>query len=158
MTHAAVPRGAAPVGQLSELDAFECAAVLYLRLWCDGIAAQEQVSADFARVLGCPRGRNAARSLGHLCQLCARYGRRPMIHHQVGCACLGGDESCFAQLVAAAADGQRDDAMMMAALIVRADVASSLVAFAESYGLALRSLTRASLAEIPSPHPAATLH
>ncbi|WP_238367509.1 hypothetical protein [Mesobacterium pallidum] len=159
MTQASAPRGAAPVGLLTELGAFECAAILYLRLWCDSIEAQRQVGDDFARVLGRARGRNAARSLGQLCELCSRYGRRPMARHQVGCQCLGGDESCFAQLVAAAADGDRDDAMMLAALIVRADVASALVAFAESYGLALRSLTRACLAEIPArPDTAPTLH
>ena len=82
-----------------------------------------------------------------------------MIRHGLGCACLGADESCFAQMIAAASEGAREDAMMLAALIVRPDFAPALASLSEEFGLALRRMTAA----IPLPTtghqtPSAVLH
>ena len=51
--------------------------------------------------------------------------------------CAGSDECIFARFVALAAEGAREEAVLMAALIVRADVALALAALAEEVGLGL---------------------
>lgn len=151
--------GAAPVGDIATLPATEAGAVLYLRLWCDGPEAQERVWNDFATGLGAGHGRTALHSLEQLCLLCARHGRRPLMRHHLTCRCLGADEACFARFVAAAAEGEQEDAMLMATLLVRADMAPSLVGLARTFGLALRRLAlRRGIPAAGPEGPGATLH
>ncbi|WP_290559729.1 hypothetical protein [Aestuariivita sp.] len=133
-------RGAVPVGYVSELGPVEARAVLYLRLWFSGAETQQQVWNDFASALGPHRGRSALHTLEELCQICAQHGRRPLMRHHVTCKCLGADEACFANFVAAAADGAREDAMLMATLIVRPDLALCIADLACDLGLALRQM------------------
>lgn len=123
---AAVHRGAAAVGHLADLPALEASAVHCLRLWSDAAEGRAALSEERSTEL-----------LRQICGLCASYGRRPLMRHGLGCACLGADEACFAHMVAAAATGAREDALMLAALIVRPDLAPALVALSEQLGLAL---------------------
>ncbi|AAV94095.1 hypothetical protein KQ247_12625 [Ruegeria pomeroyi] len=123
---AAVHRGGAAVGHLADLPTLEASAVHCLRLWSDATEGRAAL----------PEGRSAE-LLKQICGLCASYGRRPLMRHGLGCACLGADEACFAHMVAAAATGAREDALMLAALIVRPDLAPALVALSEQLGLAL---------------------
>ena len=44
------------------------------------------------------------------------------MRHSIECRCLGGDEACFANLVATAAEGEREDALLMATLMVEPSV------------------------------------
>lgn len=134
------PRGGAPVGMMTDLDPIEAGAVLYFRLWFDGPDSQVQVWNDLAAGLGTSTGRAVLQSFEQLCHLCVHHGRRPLMRHDVTCRCLGADESCFANFVANAADGNREDAMLIATLLVRADMAPSLVAAAEDFGLALKQM------------------
>lgn len=152
-------RGGATVGRLSDLSPVEAGAVMYLRLWGDGMQTRMDAAQDFQIALGTDQGRAAMLTLDRLCSLCAHHGRRPLIRHGLGCACLGADENCFAQMIAAASEGAREDAMMMASLIVRPDFAPALAALSEELGLALRRMT----VSIPMPtsrhqNPTATLH
>lgn len=140
MTDARKTRGAAPVGLLAELDGVEAVSVVYLRLWCDGPDAQARVWNDFAVALGAPQGRRACKAFEELCALCVRNGRRRLMRHAVQCKCLGADESCFANLVAAAAAGQRDDALMLATLLVRPELAVRLTALATDVGVAMQRM------------------
>ncbi len=133
-------RGGAPVGTMQELGPVEAGAVLYLRLWCDGAAAQGQARRDFVTAFGAAEGVAVADSLDTLCTLCARHGRRPLMRHGVTCACLGGDESSFANFILTASEGDREDAMWIATTLVRADMAPALVALAERFGLALKRM------------------
>ena len=55
--------------------------------------------------------------------------------HALDCPCAGSDECVFARFVALAAEGAREEAVLIATLIVRADVALGLTALAESVGL-----------------------
>ncbi|MGB3317022.1 MAG: hypothetical protein WBB85_21750 [Albidovulum sp.] len=119
-------RGGAPVGFVSELDSVEAAAVLYLRLWSDGPNAKERVADDFVARLGADAGRHALHNFEDLCRLCIHYGRRPLMRHHVTCKCLGADEACFANFVATAGEGLREDAVMIATVLVRPDVALPL--------------------------------
>lgn len=133
-------RGGAPVGYLSELGPVEAGAVMYLRLWRDGPEAQSQVWNDFATVLGSRQGKEAIQSFEALCDLCSRHGRRPLMRHHVTCQCLGADESCFANFVGYAVDGDHEDALLIATTIVRPDFAPTLVGLAQNFGLALRCM------------------
>ena len=53
----------------------------------------------------------------------AGHARRPLLGHAPDCPCAGADECVFARFVALAAEGAREDAVLMAALMVRADLA-----------------------------------
>lgn len=137
MTNAQEKRGGMPVGFISELDGIEAASVIYLRLWCNGPDRQADVWNDFASSLGTIQGRKALQSFEDLCRLCSQHGRRPLMRHSVNCKCLGSDESCFANFIATAATGERDDAMLIATLLVRPDVAPLITSLAADFGLAL---------------------
>jgi len=136
MTVQAHNRGGAPVGFVAGLDSIEAASVIYLRLWSDGPDARAQVWSDFANTLGSDQGKKALKSFEDLCALCAHHGRRPLMRHSVHCKCLGADESCFANFIATAATGDREDAMLMATLLVRPDVAPLVASLATDVGLA----------------------
>ena len=160
MTDARKNRGSASVGFVDELDAIEAASVIYLRLWSDGPDAQAQVWNDFASCLGPDRGRKALRSFEDLCALCARHGRRPLMRHAVHCKCVGADESCFANFIATAATGEREDAMLFATLLVRPDVAPLIAALAADVGLAFTRMRLGAPADnaAPSFETSRTLH
>lgn len=147
MTDQSQKRGGAPVGFITELDGIEAACVIYLRLWCDGPEAQAQVWNDFASSLGPESGRKALKSFEDLCSLCIQHGRRPLMRHAVRCKCLGADESCFANFIAAAATGEREDALMIAMLLVRPDIAPLIASLAADFGFALKRM-----------HPSAPRH
>jgi hypothetical protein len=136
------PRGGAPVGILDDLDRAEALAVLCLRLWCDGARGQGEVARTFAKGLGEDRAASALEAFAGLLDLCVRYGRRPLMHHKVGCRCLGADEACFANFLMSAAEEEREDAMLLATLMVRADAAPILAEAGRAVGLTLRSLAR----------------
>ena len=159
MTAIETPRGGAPVGVLSDLADVEAAAVICLRLWCDGPDSKAAVRADFTDALGPEGGARAMREFEQLLGLCARHGRRPLMRHGVHCKCVGADEACFANCIAAAAEGDLNDAMLIATLLVRPDMAPMAVPLAAAFGLALRRMMLAASRDLP-PQPLnhATLH
>lgn len=134
-------RGAAPVGQVDGLPQVELATVLCLRLWCDGVHAQTELRHEAARALGPDFGPHWADALGEFLDLITSFARRPILRHAVGCRCLGADESAVATLVAAATDGDREDAMLIGMLLVRPDVAPGLTELAQIVGLGLRRMS-----------------
>ena len=150
-------RGGAAVGRLTDLGPIEAGAVMYLRLWGGGEQGRTDAASDFEIALGSECGRAAMLTLDRLCSLCAYHGRRPLIRHGLGCSCLGADENCFAQMIAAASEGAREDAMMMASLIVRPDFAPALASLSEELGLALRRMTAAMPLPTTDHQPPATV-
>ncbi len=147
-------RGGATVGRLTDLSPIEASAVLYLRQWSDAALARADGLAQES-----DQDSVATSVMDRLCSLCAHHGRRPLIRHGLGCSCLGADENCFAQMIAAASEGAREDTMMLAALIVRPDFAPALAALSEELALALRRMSVA--APLPSTGhvtPSAVLH
>ncbi|QGX97252.1 hypothetical protein EI983_02755 [Roseovarius faecimaris] len=149
-------RGGTPVGLLAELDGLEATIVRYFRLWRDGPRSQAQVWKDFASGLGRAEGQSALQSFDELCGLITRHGRRALISHRIECACLGADESCFANFIASAAEGDREDAMLIATLLVRPDMAPIVTALATDVGMALKrmQLGAARAADLRQPAPA----
>lgn len=152
-------RGGAAVGRLADLTPIEAGAVMYLRLWGDGARGRADAASDFDIALGNDQGRAAMVTLDRLCSLCAHHGRRPLVRHGLGCGCLGADENFFAQMIGAAADGAREDAMMMASLIVRPDYAPALASLSEELGLVLRRMISVTPVPTTGHHaPSAVLH
>lgn len=159
MTDAQGNRGGAPVGYLTELNGIEAASVIYLRLWANGPDSREQVRNDFSAALGRSQGGRAIKSLENLVSLCAEHGRRPLMRHSIQCKCLGADESCFANFVATAVEGEREDAMLFATLLVRVDMAPLVAACATEFGLALKRMRLAAPRDLAPLHPnPTTLH
>lgn len=136
-------RGGATVGTLSELAPIETAAVRHLRQWFASPETRLEMRDDVTNLLGPELSEVALETFGQLCMLCVQYGRRPLIRHGIKCACLGADENCFANMIAAAADGQVDDTMLFASLIVRPAVARQLLPLASEFGYLLRQMTTA---------------
>lgn len=128
--------GGAAVGRLSELPPLERRVVRCVRLWSDG----PQGKATLGEELAHRHGHGAAglgRALDDLLETTVRYARRPLMGHALDCPCAGSDECVFARFVALAAEGAREEAVLIAALIVRADIALGLTSLAESVGLGL---------------------
>ncbi|QIE54739.1 hypothetical protein G5B40_04350 [Pikeienuella piscinae] len=134
-------RGGAPVGRLEELPDIEAAAVLFLRFWRTGATTREPAKADFHASLGQAAGEQAAATTAALVDMIERHGRRPLVHHAPGCRHVGGDEAAFANLVAAAAAGQREDAILFATLIFRTDMAFVAAGLAARFGQFLMRMT-----------------
>ena len=109
-----------------------------LRLWCVGPRGPQRgpLGAGLAARTTPPADRIAA-DFGELLELTAGHARRPLMGHALDCPCAGGDECVFARFVALAAEGAREEAVLIAALIVRADLALGLAALAEGVGLGL---------------------
>lgn len=159
MSNAQQNRGGAPVGFITELGGIEAASVLYLRLWCDGPESQSLVRNDFTKGLGPDQARSAVQSFEELCRLCARHGRRPLMRHSVHCKCIGADESCFANFIATAVDGEREDALLIATLLVRPDVAPLIASLATNFGLALKQMQLSTPQDMTNfPPSSQTLH
>ncbi|WP_051372638.1 hypothetical protein [Sedimentitalea nanhaiensis] len=150
------PRGGAPVGHLGHLGPVEQAAVRLMRAWSNGPKALRQEIDVIRANLGHDRAETIRETVCQLCELCCRHGRRPLMCHQASCACLGADESCFAQFVANATEGRREDALLMATLLVRADCVLYLLAHAETLGRIL-SLYALRLSARPAVKPS-TFH
>ena len=151
-------RGGATVGYVSELGPVEASAVLHLRRWFEGPASWRGVSDDLSEVIGLDQALQALGAFEDLCNLCTLYGRRPLMRHDAACKCLGSDEACFANFIAAASDGDREDAILIATMIVRADMAPCLASLAETFGLAMkRTALRSRPKNLPQLEPT-TLH
>jgi hypothetical protein len=130
-------RGGAPVGFLAELDGVGAASIIYLRMWHNGPESQADVWTDLSSSLGADHGRKALKAFETLCSLCSQHGRRQLMLHAITCKCIGSDESCFANFIATAATGEREDAMLIATLLVRADIGPIITSLAADFGLAL---------------------
>ena len=148
MTRAPEERGGAPVGFMAELDGVGAASVIYLRMWYDGPVSKADVWNDFSSSLGTDDGRRALKAFENLCSLCLQHGRRPMVRHAINCKCIGSDESCFANFITTAANGEREDAMLIATLLVRTDIAPLITSLAIDFGLALMKMNLRALKKI----------
>ena len=159
MSHAPTSRGGAPVGHLQDLTPIEAGAVLYLRLWCEGSDAQAQINSDFRLGLGTEVGNDAFAALARLNELIIQNGRRPLMLHALECRCIGADESCFATMIASAADNDYEDSLLLASLMVKAPVASVAASLAFQVGRALKFMTNGpDLMAHSTGQPAHTLH
>lgn len=128
--------GGDAVGRLRELPPLDRRVVRCVRLWSGGPSGREALGEELARRHGAGAV-GLARAIDQLLETTVRYARRPLMGHALDCPCAGSDECVFARFVALAAEGAREEAILIASLIVRADIALGLTALAESVGLGL---------------------
>ena len=126
-----------PVAALHDLPALERRLVHALRLWVSGRSGQRRVAEGGALGLDARRGRACLLRLDETMSLVLLHGRRETAIAPDGSEGVFADEAVLARLVALAAEGARDEAVLMAALLVRADLSLALARAAEGLGLAL---------------------
>ena len=95
---------------------------------------------DLANGLGAPRAAMATDAFAAMFNMLTRHPRNPLRHHALQSACLHPDETSFARFVANAASGDREDALWLAMLMVRADLAPQLTAVAADFALRIRQM------------------
>jgi hypothetical protein len=138
--------GIVPVARIDDLSTLEATLICCLRLFYEGDGARDALERSVAEHLGPDRGAAFFARFADLCETLRRHARRPLRRRHAGCGAAGADESAFAAMISAAATGEREDAMLIAVCIVRADVAPCVVALAEQVGLGLGPLVTAVVA------------
>ncbi|RVV97441.1 hypothetical protein EKE94_12885 [Mesobaculum littorinae] len=152
-------RGAAPVGALAAWPDADARLVRWLRQWCDGPEGQAAVWDEMSTALSPSAAQGGITALQDLLQLIMQAGRRPLMRHAATCDCVGSDEAVFANFVMTAATGDREEAMLMAALLVRADRMAEAAYLAQTLGLAARRIGLRLRPGIPRPtHMSPTTH
>lgn len=132
--------GARPLGPLAEADPSTRLFVWTLRHWLDGVWSQQIVWSHFAARLGARDGRRALSLFeAHIANIAAAH-QRILSRRHVDCACLGADEAMMADMVAAAADDDRQRAYALAARYVRHDAMFEIVEGAAQLGRLLRRI------------------
>ena len=90
--------------------------IRFLRLWIEGAEGHALALGELRSRHGASAAERLAARFGDLLLLTTRNARRPLLGH---------------------AEGAREEAILMAALIVRADLALALTTLAEEIGLGL---------------------
>lgn len=133
-------RGAAAVGQLSEVSAWEAELILSLRLWQDGARGRRAVWNAYAGAFGSRDGRCALDRFVGLLTAVESNMLRPLVRHGIACGCIGSDEAVFANMVRMAAEGDLHEASLIATLMVRPAHAEQVVLMAADVGRTLQTL------------------
>ena len=150
MKHERDISGAAPVAHLPDLPGVQGLVIGCLRHWNRGGAAAA-LAALRARM---PEARACAAfdALQDLTETLATHIRRPLRCHAPQCHCVGLDEAAFARFVEEAALGEREDALMLASLLVAPRGILPLADAAARLGLDLhRAVLLDRSAKIPEP-------
>ena len=110
-------RGGATIGVLNTLESWESFIVLNLRLWCDGADGQAQVWAQYRATLPIGEAKAQCATFETLVRTITSMAQRPLVRHDVACACVGADEGIFLHLIRTASDGHLNDAALIATLL-----------------------------------------
>ena len=132
-----IENGAVPVARIDGLPGDEARIVVGLRLRTAGPEARVLLRDDLASDLGDGAAKLWVERLDDLMHLIEGTARRPILTHGLSCDCVGADEAVLAHLISTAARGDREDAMLVACLLVRADAAPLVVSLAQTLGLML---------------------
>ncbi len=158
-------RGGAAVAILNRMDAWEANLVLNLRLWCEGPAGQAQVWNEYRKALPGPQAQRACRAFDVFLKTLVEKSFRPLVRHDVACACVGADEGIFVNLVRTAADGHLNDAALIATLITGPSQAEHIAILAGQVGTSMRQIHQTDLAhrtnentQTPPRHNVVRLH
>lgn len=136
--HGALPGpGAATVGDIRRMDGAQALAVMLLRDWFDGPDGRGRVARTFERALGPLAGPAAHQAWSEVMDVLSRDVRRPVMRHALSCRRVGADEAVIAHVLALAARGEREDAMLILSLLVPGDRLILTIHAAERAGLAL---------------------
>ena len=148
-------RGGETVAMLDALPPTQILSILLLRDWCEGPEGRTRIAVLLEEGLGAYPGQKAAGDWDAFMRMLTERGRRPLMRHATTCRCVGADEAVIANLLELAASGERDDAMLVASLLVPGDRLLYLMVLAEAVGVAIR---RTDLRLRRARAPARTLH
>jgi hypothetical protein len=144
MTCEPPPRGAhAPLVPLATLPPDERRVVETMRLWRCGLVGQRALLRGYADRRGPAAARATLDRLDAFLCLAVVHARRPLAIAPAGAESALGDECLLARLVALAVEGSREQAILIGALLVRADLALELARRGLDVGLDLRRSDRA---------------
>lgn len=157
MSPQADTRGGFPVAAFDTLKGAEQVLVKCLRFWADGPEGAAKVAELLRARMDEAAAARCHRALSDVVEILARHGRRRLVRHRAGCSCVGADEAVFAHFVMLAATGEREDAMLVGALLVEGPL---LLPFAEAARQAGLYLHRADAAPFSGAEVAhgATVH
>jgi hypothetical protein len=152
--------GAAVVGRLTDLPAWEADLILSMRLWMQSPEGQAEVWTGFARCFGTVEGRAEMQQFESLLRGLCHNARRPFVRHALGCTCLGTDEAVLRMLVREAARGDLAEATLIASLLVPAGQAEQIALQSARVGRALQRMARhiPQSASRPDPPPNRRFH
>jgi len=151
-------RGAAPIGHLHELPPLEMMVIVYLRMWCEGGPSRDQVRKDFILALGQTTGSIYSATFASFLLVLIHKSRRNIMRHQAMCQCFGGDESAIANMIAAAAAGDVQEALLLASHLVPSKTAKELMKPAEEIGLAFDLMLKRSAGSFAPTHATSKLN
>lgn len=146
--------GGATVGDLHAIEGDRALAILMYRDWFDGTDGRERVASVFDQALG-SEGDHALATWTTLMTELVVHARRPLIRHGLSCRCIGADEAVFAQILALAMAGEREEALMILSLLIPADRSLPALHAAERCGCNLRRCALRFASAIPAD---STLH
>lgn len=135
MKHARDITGQMPVAETAELAGLSGMVVSCLRHWNQG-GAEAALAMLYARMAD-GQALLTFEALQDVTVVLAAHTRRPLRCHAPHCACVGMDEAVFARFVEEAALGEREDALMLASLLVEARAILPLTDAAGRLGLSL---------------------
>ena len=133
-------RGGASVAVLNRLDGWEVNLIINLRLWCEGPQGQGKVWNDYANGFGIRSAETEMQAFEALLTTLIDSASRPLVRHSVQCSCVGSDECIFLNLVKTAADGQLNDAALIATLLTGPAKAEMIAMLAGQVGQGARTL------------------
>jgi len=154
MKHARDLSGELPVATMETLPRMSALLISALRGWNRG-GAGSALDALRARMTEA----QAAAAMAVMCDLAGILGtarRRPLACHAPHCPCVGADEAAFARFVQEAALGEREDALMLASLMVDARAIAGLTEAAQRLGLHLYRATLRDTATLTAAAPTGT--
>jgi len=127
-----------PVGRIDELDPHRARAVRLFRLACAGERAR--LAEEFGTRFGAAEAEEMVAGLARLMQALTANAPRPLVYHGENCRCVGAHENAFAELLAAAATGSEEDALLFAAALAPGARAEIVARLAAPLGLVVRAL------------------
>lgn len=144
--------GGTPIATAVELSSLQRRVVRYVRAWFESPGGANAVLTEAGQLLDPGSAWSVVSNLNAIFRTLARCGRRPLVRHKPDCICVGTDERCFAHFIETAATGQREDALLLASLMVREDAAPLVVAHAQRLGLALMRMDMGGGDSAPAKH------
>ncbi|MEM0947270.1 MAG: hypothetical protein AAGK37_07685 [Pseudomonadota bacterium] len=150
MTGSRKAHGAALVGTLNTLEAWQAEFILDFRMWCDGPAGQNAVWNKFATARRTQTAHEDLRMFEELIGTISAQAHRKLVRRDVSCACICSDEAIFLHLVDIASSGDLHEAAKVASLLVAAAHAERIALLAAHVGGAARDVARF---DPPKPNP-----
>lgn len=126
----AIPKGAAAVGQLCEVDEAMQVFVLYMRRWTVDTSRRQGVWNDATERFGAAKARQVIAALDIYLTIVATHATRPIQCHGTACTCLGEDEATLLEIVCNAG---RQNGPLLRMLVCKLIAAGG---FAETVGAA----------------------